>query len=244
MSLTVIKSDGSSESYIHTRVMATISAAISDAGCYNEQTVSALSDAVRMYIEDCRDQATASLHISSDDIYSMILATLQETGNGRAAVILKVHRITRQIKRKRQKVLHCLATHLPKEQRDQMDMDCSLNSFNHNCDPVQCPYLAIEPWNKSRLANKIINDYNLTKNAARVVAANIEEKIFSLKISVVRSMLIKQLILNELFLFRNASDFIEHKSRNHPANSMLINELPDKQPKNSYFVPNRDANSL
>ncbi len=239
MSLTVIKSDGSTEAYIHTRVMATISSAISDAGCYSEQTVSALADAVRMYIEDCRDDSSVNLQISSDDIYSMILATLQETGHGRAAVILKLHRINRQIHRQRQLVLHCLAPHLPKE--DILIHECCLDNFKQSCNVEDCPYLELEPWNKSRLAAKVLKDYNLTKNAARVVAANVEEKLFRLNISVARCMLIKQLILNELFLFRNAPDFIRQSTKTNPTKTIDIDEVPGKKADNANLVSNRDS---
>ena len=243
MSLTVIKSDGSSESYIHTRVMATISSAISDAGCYNEQTVSALSDAVRMYIEDCRDESTSSSQISSDEIYSMILATLNQTGNSRAAVILKEHRINRQIKRKRQMVLHCLKSHLSKKEQDSIDIKCCLESGINPCRIDDCPYLNLEPWNKSRLANKLINRYNLTKNAARVVASNIENKVFGLKISAVRSMLIDQLILNELYFFRNTPDFIEHSNQQNTKTSE-INETTEKRNDRHSLMINKEPEIL
>ena len=238
MSLMVIKSDGSSEAYIHTRVMATISAAISDAGCYNEQTVSALADAVRMYIEDCKDDTSASLNITSDEIYCMILATLQETGCAKAAVLLKEHRVNRQISRKRQMVIHCMKPHLSNDEQIKIESECCLDKSVYDCQNDECEFLTIDPWNKSRLSSKLKTQYNLTKNAARVVAANVEDKIFKLKISTVRSSLIQQLILNELFLFRNASDFIEKKTKANTTETLPINELNYKQPTSSNYTPN------
>ncbi|MBN2843984.1 MAG: hypothetical protein JXM68_12910, partial [Sedimentisphaerales bacterium] len=175
MGLSVKKCDGQCEPYIHTRVMATISAALCDAGCYDEQSVNALADAVRMYIEDCRDENSQTTVVPSDDIYSMILACLQETGLIYAAELLKKHRVNRQLMRSRQMVLHCLKNHLPTEERDIIEESCCVEKKNYFiCSEDNCPCFSIEPWNKSKLAFSLINLYKMNLPAARALAGNIE----------------------------------------------------------------------
>ena len=234
MSLSVKKADGRLEPYIHTRVMATISAAISEVGCYDEQTVNALADAVRMYIEDCRDeQHTQSSIVSSDEIYSMLLATLEETGFIRAAEVLKQHRVTRQIKRSRQQVLHCLKNHLSESQLQELDFDCCVNRTDYYiCSEESCPCFTLEPWNKSRLADSLVSKYRLTNPAARAVSGCIEDKIFKLELSVVRSQLIQQLILNEFYYIRKYEEFFESpgRAKSHDVQSETeIREIANRQ---------------
>ncbi len=233
MSLSVKKVDGQLEPYIHTRVMATISAAISEVGCYDEQTVNALADAVRMYIEDCRDENVQSSVVSSDEIYSMILATLEETGLIRAAEALKQHRVSRQIKRSRQLILHCLKNHLPEDFCDGNETDCCVSKKGFTvCDEDSCICFSLEPWDKSRLANSLVKNYKMNNPAARSLSGSIEEKIFRLEMSVIRSELIHQLILNEFYYLRKHEAFFESTqryNRHHDQTSATeIHEVAEK----------------
>ncbi len=241
MSLSVKKIDGQQEPYIHTRVMATISAAISDVGCYDEQTVNALADAVRMYIEDCRDENTHSAVVASDEIYAMVLATLEQTGLVRAAAALKHHRVTRQIKRSRQMILHCLKDHLPAEDKDEMLKSCCVNRKDYFiCNEDSCPCFSLEPWNKSRLASSLKETYNMNAPAARALSGSIEAKIFNLDMSVVRSELIYQLILNEFYFIRKFDSFFENCQKHGKTalesteDPIEIQEVKSKSTNNNY----------
>ena len=210
MSLLVKKVDGQHEAYIHTRVMATIAVSTSDAGCYDEQSVNALADAIRMHIEDCKNESHPSIIVPTDEIYAMVLAALQETGLIRAADALKRHRVRRNINRSRQMVLHCLRSHLsPEDQEIYKDICCASKQEYYVCDEDSCPCHALEPWNKSRLVHCLKSKYRMSAPAARMLAGNIESKIFALKTSVVRSDLIQQLVFNEFYFIRKHNLFFE-----------------------------------
>lgn len=210
MPLLVKKVDGQHEPYIHTRVMATIAVSTADAGCYDEQTVNALADAIRMHIEDCKNDNNPSIVVPTDEIYSMILAVLQETGMIRAADSLKRHRVQRSINRSRQLVLHCLRSHLSEsEQEEYLDQCCATKKEYYVCDEDCCPCHALEPWNKSRLTHSLLKNYKMSNAAARMLAGNIENKVFALTMSVVRSELIQQLVYNEFYYIRKNDLFFE-----------------------------------
>ncbi len=239
MGLSVKKSDGQCEPYIHTRVMATISAALCDAGCHDEQTVNALADAVRMYIEDCRDENCQTSVIPSDDIYSMILACLQETGLIYAAELLKKHRVNRQLMRSRQLVLHCLKNHLPPGEQESLEENCCIQKKSYFiCSEENCPCFSIEPWNKSKLVFSLTGLYKMNLPAARTLAGNIEEKIFNLKISVIRSEIIRQLVFNEFYFIRKFDAFFENtrKIRHLDEQQTDIVEIQAEQKRHDYFA--------
>lgn len=240
MGLSVRKSDGQCEPYIHTRVMSTIAAAVSDANCYDEQTVNALSDAVRMYVEDCRDENNQTIVIQSDEIYAMILACLQETGFVLAAELLKKHRVNRQIRRSRQLILHCLKRHLPVAERTTMEDVCCVEKKGYFiCEEDACPCFSLEPWNKSRLVFSLIKNYCMSLPAARALAGNIEEKVFNLKSSVVRSEIISQLVYNEFYFIRKHDIFFEvSKKPKHNTDEQLpvIMEISSEKEVNDYLT--------
>ena len=61
-----------------------------------------------------------------------------------------------------------------------------------------------QPWNKSRIVNNLIDNQKLNRRTARAIASMVEEKIFSMQVSVVPSSLIKQLVLGDTALMMRA----------------------------------------
>ena len=91
MQLTVLKSDGSTEIYLHTKVMGSIAAALCDCDCFEAGLSEQLSEAVTVFLR----RRYGSCTVSTDEIHSMIEAVLSDTGYDRAALALHEHRITR-----------------------------------------------------------------------------------------------------------------------------------------------------
>ena len=130
MQLTVEKSDGTFEIYLHTKVMGALGAGLSESGKYDPKLVEELAEAVTLFV---RRHYTARV-VSSDELHSMIEAVLCDTGHEKAALALHENRIRRQIKRNRTEVVHLYRSN----SRSLMEYDDeeSVQRFT-------------QPWNKS-----------------------------------------------------------------------------------------------
>ena len=109
MQLKVIKSDGSVEEYLHTKVMHTIS---------NAFTCSENGDGAVSVAEDLAEVVTYFLYnkqkrpvINSHEIFGVIKASLAETGYEEAAVALSEYHFRRRLKRSRIEVIQVDMTH-------------------------------------------------------------------------------------------------------------------------------------
>jgi len=176
MQLKVIKSDGSAESYFHTKVVGTISNALARANYGDISFAEHLSEVVTYYLYN-RDGLRA---VSSSEIFSIILALLTDTGHEDAAVELSDYHFKRKLQRSRTEVapgeLHQL-----RDAERLYELDHSLRSR----------------WDKSRIVRDLISQAEIGRQAARAVASNVEEKIFGTGLTVVPTGLIKQFVFNE-----------------------------------------------
>lgn len=101
MQLKVIKADGSIEEYLHTKIIGTISNALSSSGHDSTFTAEQLADAITYYLYNNNSGGT----VSSSEIYSMIQAMLSTTGYDDAALVLNNYHFTRELMRHRTEVL-------------------------------------------------------------------------------------------------------------------------------------------
>ena len=98
--LKVLKNDGSIEQYIHTKVIGTISSALSKVNRTNIYIAEQFADVVTYYLYQ---KDTHS--ISSSEIFSIITAILTETGYEDAAEALNEYHYWRKFKRLRTEVI-------------------------------------------------------------------------------------------------------------------------------------------
>ena len=105
MPLIVNKSDGSTEVYLHTKVMGTIAAALSDCDCYQENLTEQLTEAVTIYLSRRQRRCNNCGTVNTDEILSMVKVVLCDTGYPQAALTLQEHYLNRQIKRTRIRLL-------------------------------------------------------------------------------------------------------------------------------------------
>ena len=175
--LKVIKADGSIEEYLHTKVMGTISNALDSVGQADISIAEGLAEVVTYYLY--HNQKNPSL--SSGEILSIVKAVLTSTNNEKAAIALSEHHFERKLKRSRIEVVSI-------EVRDLADAEVLCESKESG---------ARTRWDKSRIVTDLVAKYDICQQTARMIASMVEEKIFSMGITLVPAGLIKQLVLGD-----------------------------------------------
>lgn len=177
MQLKVVKTDGTVEAYLHTKVIGTISSALSRIGqadiCIAEQ----LAEAVTYFLY----HRPKPLAVTSNEILSIIEAVLTATGYEDAAVVLSEHHFERKLKRSRIEVVCVDVCEL-----SDAEVICKVEKSDKRC-----------RWDKSKIVDDLVTKYDLRRQTARTIASMVEEKIFNIGITLVPASLIKQLVLRD-----------------------------------------------
>jgi len=175
--LRVIKTDGSTEEYIHTKVIGTINNAFSAAGRPDIAMAEDLAEVVTYYLYKKQKQR----RVSSSEILTMIKAVLTSTGYESVALALGEHAIERRLKRARTEVLAM----------DVLDFADVERLYRAKPSPARVP------WDKSRIVQDLLTESALGHQTARAVASTVEERVLNMGMTVVPRSLIKQLVLGE-----------------------------------------------
>jgi transcriptional regulator NrdR family protein len=175
--LTVVKSDGSAEEYLHTKVIGAISKALSEANCADVYLAEQLADAVTYYLYNQHESRT----VTSGEIFSIIKAVLTSTGYDDAALVLNQYHLERRLKRCRIEVVYTD----PQELAD--------SAARGQSEPEQDRV----PWDKSHIVEHLVTERHIDRQVARAIAAMVEEVVFNLGLSSIPSSLIEQLVLNQ-----------------------------------------------
>ncbi len=175
--LKVNKANGSTEAYIHTKVMGAISNALAQTHqadiCIAEQ----LAEVVTYFLYNRQD----SRSVTSSEIFSVIKAVLAATKYEEAAIALSEHHFERKLKRSRTEVVSIDIQELT---------DASLLVRTEKLDNRR-------RWDKSQIVDDLVKKHNLSRQTARMIASMVEEKIFNTGITLVPGSLIKQLVLGD-----------------------------------------------
>jgi len=193
MQLKVDKLDGSSEVYLHTKVMGTLAAALSECGCYEQNVAEQLAEAVTTFL--CRRYESRS--VSSDEIFAMIQAVLSETHNEEAALQLHDHRVNRQLERNRTEVLHWHGT---------------VGAETGEVNELRGDGEATVPWNKSVIVRNLEAEAGLSRKMARAVAGEVEGKVLRIGCHRVTCGLVREVVKNELLAMRQAETALVEES--------------------------------
>ena len=175
--LQVVKADGSTEAYLHTKVLGTINSALSAAGQPDMTLAEHLAEVVTFHLYDQTDPPS----INSSEIFWMIKAALVATGCEEAAAALTDHALGRRLQRSRTAVLEL-------DVQDFSDLKALCQS---NYQPAQMP------WDKTRIVQDLTIRFGLPRQTARAIASMVEERVFSMGMTTVPLSLIKQLVLSE-----------------------------------------------
>ncbi len=193
MQLRVEKADGSSEVYLHTKVLGTLAAALADSGSYQEGKPEQLAEAVTTFLR----RRYGNTSVSSDEIHSMIEVVLTDTGHEDAALVLHEHRVNRQIKRRRLEVVHV-------ENAD--------TAVSHPKIHILSATYTVGPWNKSEIVRDLERESGLPHNLAQAIAGSAEEKALALGCRRITSALVRELVYNEMLAMRQAESALAEPS--------------------------------
>jgi hypothetical protein len=182
--LQVVKADGSIEEFVHTKIIGTISNALSKVGKNNVYLAEQLADVVTYYLYN--QENTHS--VTSSEIFSIIAAVLTETGCEDAADALNEYYFRRKFKPLRTEVIS-------------IDIQGIIEAqfLADTEQPSGC-----SKWDKSKIVENLINDYDFDMPSARMIASMVENRIFNMEITTVPTSLIKQIVLSEAALVMRA----------------------------------------
>lgn len=177
MQLRVIKADGSTEQYLHTKVVGTISNALGKIDQPDIHVAEQLAEVVTYFLYH-RKKPTL---VNSSEIFSIITAVLTDTGYEEAAIALSEHHFERRLKRSRVEVV---------------DLDIQRLSDAGNLASAQ-QQTDRRRWDKARIVKDLTTEHNLSRQTARMIASMVEERILNLGLTSVPAGLIKQLVLGD-----------------------------------------------
>ncbi len=175
--LQVIKADGTTEEYIHTKVIGTIHNAFVAAGRPDIAMAEDLAEVVTYYLYQRQDQR----QVNSSEILAVIKAVLTSTGYEAVAAILGEHTLERRLKRARTEILAV-------DVQDFADVERLCRTT---------PWPERMPWDKGRIVSDLIAASGMAPQTARAVASAVEERVFNMGMTLVPRSLIKQLVLGE-----------------------------------------------
>jgi transcriptional regulator NrdR family protein len=175
--LKVIKTDGTCEEYLHTKVMHTINKALACVDQTDIITAENLSEVVTYYLYKRHGEAA----IPSNEILSVVKVTLTATGYEAAAEALANHHSQRKLRRGRVELVH-------------VNLEKASDAHKLFGDGYQ---LEKSPWDKSVIVEDLIAEEGLDRHTARTIASMVEERLFSLELTAVPASLVKQLVLSD-----------------------------------------------
>lgn len=182
--LKVIKEDGSVEEYLHTKVLGTISNALTSVGRGDIYAAEQLAEVVTYYLYHGRERR----QVTSSEILSIVKVVLTSTNYEDAAVAVEDHHLGRRLKRARIEVV-------PVDVRELTDAQALAQGSG------------FEPrsrWDKSRIVGDVVAEHGVSQQTARAIASMVEDKIFSMGVTRVPVSLLRQLVLGDTAVVMNA----------------------------------------
>jgi len=168
MQIRIVKSDGSDEPYLHTKVLGSFNHALSHSEDEYLYAAEQMAEAVTFYLYQQVRQGT----LSTDEIHQMILNILISTGHEYAAAALNEHRLKRKLRRKRIEVI---------------------DDTHHRNELTVSGY-----WRKARIVHDLTSEHCIDSLLARAIASSVEEKILNLGLTKIRKSLIHHLVIADM----------------------------------------------
>lgn len=175
--LKVVKADGAIEQYLYTKVVGSINHALGAIDEADIETAEQFAEVVTFFLYDQQGRRS----VGSSEIFSMIQVVLASTGYEAAAAALSEYHYGRKLKRSRTEVISV-------DIQDLADAKFFLGTEEVG---------VRSRWDKSRIAEDLIAEQGMDRQAARMIAAMVEEKIFTMGMTRVPSSLVRQLVLGD-----------------------------------------------
>ena len=218
MQLKVIKADGTQEGYLHTKVIATFVNAFARPEEKNTSIARELAEAVTFYLYSRYGKSK----ITSNEILSIIQAVLSSTGHDDAAANLAEHHHRRDLLRARVEITKSDIQKISDAVKLRQDMTIQ---------PANC-------WNKSKIINDLVTEYNLDGTTARIVASMVEEKILASGLRCVPAAFIRFLVLLQTHAILSAQQQLQTRPDiEETVVSSVNNAVTDgrlRQPQNGF----------
>jgi len=182
--LRVLKEDGSVEEYLHTKVLGTISNALGAVDQADVFIAEQLAEVVTYFLYHQHGRR----EVSSSEILSVIKVVLTATNHEEAAIALAEHSLGRKLKRSRVEVVPVNVQELTDAQalRKTREFDGKTR------------------WDKSRIVDDLVVEHGLNPQTARTIASMVEEKVFSMGVTLVPVSLLRQLVLGDTAMVLDA----------------------------------------
>jgi transcriptional regulator NrdR family protein len=177
MQLKVIKADGSVEEYLHTKVIGTISNALSSIGQPDIYVAEELAEVITYFLYHKQKRRS----VTSSEIFSIIKDALTATKYEEAAATLSEHQFERKLKRSRIEVVS-----IDIEEMADAELLCQTEQLDGK-----------SRWEKSRIVRDLEKKHDVSRQTARMIASMVEEKIFNMGLTLIPASLIKQLVLGD-----------------------------------------------
>lgn len=175
MQLKVIKADGSQEQYLHTKVIAAFINAFAAPQELDTSIAAHLAETVTFYLYNNYSENK----ITSSEILSIILAVLSSTGYDNAAANLAEHSRKRNLLRAR--------------------IEITKYDLQEVCNSIKLRKTITAPqiihWNKSKIIDDLVAEYNLDNTTARLIASMVEEKVLNSGFRCVSTAFIRFLVV-------------------------------------------------
>ncbi len=175
--LRVKKADGTTEAYLHTKVIGTINHALTAVEQGDIIFAEDMAEVVTFYLYNKPHQRTVNSH----EVHSMIKAVLTATGQEDAALALAEHTFERRLNRARTEVVALEMNEFSDAQK----------LYETNPPPI------CSPWNKAQIVWDLTSRSDIPHQTARVIASTVEERVLRLGITKVSLSLIEQLVWGE-----------------------------------------------
>ena len=175
--LKVVKTDGTVEEYLHTKVIGTITNVLARAGRADMHIAEHLAEVVTYFLYHKKNVRT----VNSSEIFSIIKAVLTSTNYEEAAIAMSEHHYQRKLRRSRTEVV-------PIDIKRLADAELLVGRERS---------MHRARWDKSRIVDDLVAKHDVDRQTARAIASMVEEKVFSVGLTVVPASLVKQLVLGD-----------------------------------------------
>lgn len=175
--LRVVKANGNTEPYLHTKVIGTINHALTAVSQSDMPTAEDLAQVVTFYLYNKQKRT----RVGASEIFAMIKAVLGATGHEDAALALSTHASQRRLARARTEVLAIDVQEFADAQKLYEDRHSHRRT----------------PWDKAQIVHDLTTRLDVPHHTARAVASVVEERIFRMEMTMIPLSLIKQLVLGE-----------------------------------------------
>ena len=181
MQLKVIKSDGTVEEYLHTKVLGAFNNAIALIEQANVFAAEQFAEAITFYLYQKRGLDT----VASDELHLMVHAVLTATGYENAAKAINEFQLNRRIRRARIEIV-----------------DDRYGQYDDSD-------LTVSQWRKSKIVADLMKNHHLDRHIARAIGSAVEEKVLNIGMTKIRRSLVKHIVFADMEMILKAQQQLQ-----------------------------------